>query len=293
MHVGLPKTATTSMQTWFKIHRPKLKRLGVWNPPFPTRKRGKHTFILQEIHDARDFRTLSRILHNAPSPAALVSHEGLSNQIDRISKESLDKFRHKTRDVRKTVILVTRNGEAWSSSFYKQCVLGDRQASEPWRGTSMTLDQFRQLDHIQLMMTPAELIPRIQDGYGASDVVHVRLEDPDWFVTILERMGLESLKHLSLPAVNEAVPGWVTDFMLRINQRYPENEVRNAWRALLQGFTQTKHGKMIISQRDCTEEALAALDLTFITELRTEKGAKLQTEYGDILEELEGFAKGT
>jgi hypothetical protein len=204
LHVGRPKTATTSMQTWFKIHRPKMQRLGVWNPPFPTANRGKHTFLIQEINKPNSSPTLSHIVRQSPTPSAILSHEGLSNQIDLISDAHFEAFRAQTSDVQKTVILVTRDGNAWSSSFYKHCILGNQTPKEPWRGTNMSLEEFRDIDHIKLMMDSDRLIPLLKKQYGATDVIHVRFEDKDWFTNTLEQIGLGALSHLELPRVNDA-----------------------------------------------------------------------------------------
>ncbi|MBT8155120.1 hypothetical protein KMP13_14815 [Epibacterium ulvae] len=69
----------------------------------------------------------------------------------------------------------------------------------------------------------------LQDAFGAQRIVHLSLENPEWFSTVLATLGAEDLAELPLTRVNEALPGWMIAFLRDVNATGPTPHERLAW----------------------------------------------------------------
>ena len=92
---------------------------------------------------------LRKVLDSGQNSTVVLSHEGVTNQLNRMSHETTADFQAVTRDWELVVYLVTRKPETWLASYWKQCVINppvdERYAT--------TLDQagLRRIPSVRLM----------------------------------------------------------------------------------------------------------------------------------------------
>lgn len=203
LHVGLPKTATTSLQKWCDDNRALLGSYGVDYPETdPAEAARKHQFVVADLM-AGSLERIGQLLDRAaPDRRLLISTEGLTNHLYDFPAESLARFRALLAGWHVEAFLVVRAAEAWVRSYYKQLVL-----NPPWLqygyATGLTLDEVSRLPRVRRLLDHARLEDDIRHRLGAASVT-VRQFERDWFGGFRSWLGLDDGTTWPLPGHEHA-----------------------------------------------------------------------------------------
>lgn len=242
LHVGLPKTGTTSMQKWFLDHHAALEAAGCLYPTTPALHNFKQGYTVPDLLRNPGLPSIAQALTQGGGHRdVLLSNEGMSNHFHDFPAAHLAQLRALTTAYDVTVFLFRRDPERWLHSYHRQAVLNPRNtASELW-GTSGTRADIRDHYRITRLLDHAGLAQDMRTGFGARACRVLDFDNPDAFTLMLEEMGLAALAHLPLPRINESIPDWAVEMMRRINGKTGLDRVRKAWKATLYHFLQSNH----------------------------------------------------
>ncbi|MCA8882749.1 MAG: hypothetical protein KDA50_03230 [Rhodobacteraceae bacterium] len=191
LHIGLPKAASTTIQSWADQNRDVLAERGIVYPPVdPRLQHPKHQeLVLAILKPPRD--VLDRVLYPHGGDTLFLSAEGLSVHLADADAAALAHLRDRLSAYDITLFINRRAPDSWLRSFHQQLTVNPPMPDFPY-GTTMTIDEVRALPSVQLMMNPAELAERAMAAYGARDVVFGDLET-DWAETLTALLGVPDL----------------------------------------------------------------------------------------------------
>lgn len=232
LHVGLPKTGTSALQRWCRTNRPLLQANGISYPDaFPVGG-DKHQFLVTDLR-CNDPLRLEKILVETKASTVLISAEGLANHLDDFDPRALAAFRDLTAGLRTEIFLVTRNRDAWLRSYYKQCVVNPKNGASDLWGTSLSFAEFDRHPRVRRLLDEEVLKRDLCRAFAAEGVASFDY-DGDWFADILSHLGLRPGQAPPLPQVNESLPNWAADILLRVNRSGVSEPERRRWRVALQ-----------------------------------------------------------
>ena len=267
LHVGLPKTGTSSLQRWFHQHRLELRASGLDYPDPLDQNEHKHGFVTPELRHTATSRTLQEILNRSQQPRILISNEGLSNHFHDFSGAALEAFRKMTSSYTVEVIVITRDKAAWLKSYHKQCVLNPNiDASDLW-GTDLTVDEISNHYRVIRLLDTNRLLPDLRVGFGASHVHHVEYGDDNWVGKILQILGVDQLQNHALPQVNTSLPDWSIEWLRHVNSLYAEQQDRALWKHLLRVFLSINNSELVRSTERLGTGRHIAVDLETLAAL--------------------------
>lgn len=216
LHVGLPKTGTSALQRWCDINREVLSSIGVDYPdkyldPFVP----KHQFLVQEIMQC-GFPKLKEIVALVREETVVLSTEGLTNHFIDFPSDGMATFREILRDFEITVFVVTRERDAWTKSYYKQCVINPPSQVYPY-ATALPLAEFSLLPRIRFLAEVDMQLDRLAQSFGARKLVHLDYQAP-WFRSFAALIGAQSVAAKSdVQQVNVSVADDIVDLIRQIN----------------------------------------------------------------------------
>ncbi len=241
LHVGIPKTSTTSYQSWMHSQANALETAGLLYPDQFGAGNDKHNFLVGNLRHRPDLPILERVLSACHTPQMLLSDEGLTNHLDDFNSDALGRFRDLTRDWVVHIILVTREAESWTRSYHKQCVLNPNNGASPLWGTKLTCEEIKAHPRIRRLVDQDGLARDLKTGFGAERVHQFKFEDPTWFNASLDLLGLGLEKDVTLPNSNQSLPDWSIELLRRVNSYTDDTDIRNQWKMALQNYLGTNH----------------------------------------------------
>lgn len=269
LHVGLPKTGSTSMQKWFLDNRTALAAQGLCYPTDPPLHNYKQGYTAPALR-AGNMDPIQAALARNGATDLLLSNEGLSNHFHDFPAKALAAFRTLTADLAVIVIGFHRDPDRWLRSYHRQAVLNPRNnASELW-GTSQNLAQIRSHYRIQRLLDHDRLARDMADGFGADAVHMLNFDEADAFAQMLDLMDVASLSDIPLPRINETLPDWAITMMQRINAQEPDNPARQAWKGVLYHYLQSNHTVLRDDASSMGPEALALINPALLDEMPAE-----------------------
>jgi hypothetical protein len=240
LHVGLPKTASSAMQTYLNENREKLKNfefnypVDEFNSAMP-----KHQSLVVGLF-ANNHTFLDNVVADNTSENLILTTEGLTNHLYDFSSESLASFRNITKTYQLSVFLMTRNINSWIKSYYSQAVLNPNVTTVDFYATNLTLEEFSSLPRIRQLTNYSDLIKDVKKAYGAIDVV-VGQYETQWFKHFSQSFNLPFENHELEEKINVTPKFWAIEVMRQINAYHlPEGE-RTLWKSLVHEFCQSKH----------------------------------------------------
>lgn len=284
LHVGLPKTGSSALQSWLHRHGPALRAHGLVYPDDIPAGEDRHQWLVPALRrNALD--RLAGLLAAAEDGTMLLSSEGLSNHLDDFSPDALAAFRDMTAGWETEILLVTRAAEPWLRSYYAQCVINPANgASELW-GTTLIFEDYARHPRTRRLVDHAALARDLAVAFGAGSVVRLDYEQ-DCFGEFLRRFGLADAGLPPPSRTNESVPGWVVPLMLRINRLGLGEEKRRCWRAALQAHLGTGHSVLRQSLRGDLLHDLEQIDPTIVAA----EAARRAADDPDAATKLTAFA---
>ena len=234
LHAGLPKTATSAMQRWFVANRAALRAAGVHYPAPERAHSDKHDDLVALLKRARDGADFDRYFNAAAGTSAtLLSNEGLTNHLYDFHPAALAAFRERIAPLETTVIMLVRPEAVWLPSYYRQCVVNPNNGASVLWGTALGADAFRDHPRVRALLDHQGLQRGLQSAFAPTHLLCLSLRRPDWFATVLCALGVPDLAEIALPRVNEALPGWVIDFMREVNGSGAPQQERWTWLGLI------------------------------------------------------------
>ena len=188
LHVGLAKTATTTIQIWADRGRDRLAARGIHYPQAAGNSaEPKHQQLVGCLRDPDTPLWSPWAAH--PAPTVFISAEGLTGHLDDFSPQRLALFRA-CHARRVSVFLNTRDEGRWLESLWRQRLFNPTRP-ELGYGTDITLAEFRHHPRVKSLLDPG-LPARLAECFGAEQVVVARLEG-DWAERLCGLLGVADL----------------------------------------------------------------------------------------------------
>lgn len=241
LHAGPPKTGTSGLQNWFRRNRDLLRNAGVDYPDRFAPGEDKHVFLVPEFRQQPALPQLTAILNECDGETLLLSNEGLANHFDDFHTDSLARFRELTASLDVSIILVRRDPEAWTRSYYKQCVLNPNNGGSPLWGTSQSLDVIAEHPRLRRLRDIDVLARDMKAGFGATAVEILPFDRSALAIDIAAMIGAPALAREAVPAVNDSLPDWAIEAIRQVNAEIPDNNGRDRWKAALQSHLKSSH----------------------------------------------------
>lgn len=274
LHIGLPKTGSTSMQKWFFDHKDALQSSGCTYPTDPPLQLYKQGYVAATLRGREGVATFERALCTATSPDVLLSNEGLANHFHDFDPDTLAQFRTLTANMSVHLIGFHRAPDRWLRSYHRQAVLNPRNnASDLW-GTTLSVGEIRTHIRVRRLLDHDRLAQDMADGFGAQAVHMFDFDKADAFARMLSVMGQSHLAHLPLPRINETVPDWAITLMRHINTQEADNPARQVWKGLLFHFLDSNHTELRNDARRLTPQDLTLLNLDLLRDLPSDVPAE-------------------
>jgi len=241
LHVGIPKTSTTSFQSWMRAHAAEIERYGLSYPPLFGQGNDKHNFLVGALRHDKALGALEQLLDTTDAPNLLLSDEGLSNHLDDFDPAALDKFRQLTENWIVKILILSREAKSWTRSYHKQCVLNPDNGASPVWGTSLTVEDLSTHPRIRRLLETETLAADLQTAFGAAHVHHYQYEDPSWFGACLKVLGIDMSEEVKLLRSNQSLPDWAIEVLRRVNGLTSDQNMRDSWKRALQLYLSSNH----------------------------------------------------
>lgn len=233
------------MQRWLQSNSDILHQHSIFVPIDNTVYGPKCNAIIQALVSGQ-FAQLVDCFSNSTANKIFICHEGLSNHFLDFSASSLSFFRELTGAFDTTLIVVTRNRDDWTKSYFNQCVINPPNASSELWGTDLPFGEFRNHPKIKWMSNYSNLISELSRGFGADELVQLNYETDNWHHAIMETIGVPVEATRKLDRVNDAVPEWSIAFIRHLNCLHMQIPQRNLWIAVLELYLNT--GNIVLSR---------------------------------------------
>lgn len=268
LHIGLPKTGTTSLQGWLHANERTLNRNNLTYPQFPARyndhTQAKQQGLVTGLIKGRLGRLRSLLNDHRD---VIMSSEGLTNHLYDFPSSSLERFRHLTQERTVVAILVTRPPEAFARSIYNQRVLTGPNERFGY-ATAQTFEEFRTDAVLNRLMDYQKVIKDAKAAFGADRLVTVELIR-DWHKHVLRAIGLkEEDIPAEIPRLNASPNADVIERVRQINSLQLSNDDRRT--AL----------SIVVNRFGGDSSALLAKRHTPSTDVETRIVGRLRSELG-------------
>jgi hypothetical protein len=255
LHIGLPKTASTALQTWADLNRQLLLNHGIHYPaPSKGSYMPKHQDLVPGLQSG-DLACLDRYLAAAEAPVLFLSTEGLSNHLYDYPSTSLSAFREKLVGWKVRLLMMKRSPEKWLTSLWKQRILNPRMPGTHF-ATPLKRDEFAMLPEVRRLADFEQVIADARVAYGAEETT-VGDHGSDWFAVLRALLGLPE-DIAPPPRVHISVSEDLAEIVRQVNATVPDNGLRILVLAFIQHSLATRHSEMI---KYATARPLAEISL--------------------------------
>lgn len=179
LHIGLPKTGTSSLQAHFYQNASGYEKQGLHYPTVDISKADlNHAWSSQALRNA-DTEQLKRTLANVPAECdtVLLSNESLYVDLPGFTDAALSKFAKELKGWDVEVVAFKRDMEEWKRTFYMQSIQNGRgkklearvTARDLW-STGLKGEAFFQLPYVKELLAVDDLIERFAKDVNAKKV---------------------------------------------------------------------------------------------------------------------------
>lgn len=240
LHVGLPKTGSSSLQRWLDQNRANLRQQGI-NYPETGRETvdPKHQFIVTGLLTNGLHRFQDVIAENR-CPTLLLSAEGLTNHLYDFDPEALSRFRELTCDWPVDIVAVVRERDAWVKSYYKQAVTNPPSDKYDY-ATALDLSTFSKLPRVQRLCAHEKLRADLATSFAARHVLVLKYEQ-DYLGGICDFVEIGSRDKLGeLPRANLSLSDDLVELVRQVNAMGLEKDARGSLLAAFQICMESDH----------------------------------------------------
>ncbi len=224
LHVGTPKTGTTTLQQSLNASRGRLLRKGILYPNLEMHPLGKHQWIVQYLLRSdfgtfdRNIRKIVKTVCDARSKTVVLSCEGIYNRFSDLSPAAKQALRNLSEYFNVTLWCVFRDPVSFAMSFFSQLVKNPPNDLEVCHGTAEPPESvignpwfLRRLDY-------AGFVREVEDLF-AFPVVHATCYEVGNTVEQARiLLGVDAATLQSVPNVNKAVSVLGIDLLQRLNR---------------------------------------------------------------------------
>ena len=267
LHIGLPKTASTAVQQALYQHRSTLLNQGVLYPSYVHRSDDpKHNFLLDWVRKGRGYNLADERGYKRAS-RILLSNEALSNDF---YLHGLERNRQLAERLREhgdlEVCMVLRQQQEWLKSYYKQAVINQAVNGKPHYQSRLTIDAFRELEPVKLLLDYGTLIQDVSAAFQAP-VRLIRYEEAQ-VADVVEYCIAGSTKMFSFQRRhNESLSDAAVEVMRQLNMKIENAAEKCAWSYALVSACAASHDVLNTLAGRATVEDVNALDIQKIEAL--------------------------
>lgn len=228
LHIGLLKTATTTIQDWAASKRSTLAQAGVFYPKsFTNENVTKHQELVEVLKHGHipAVRQLFEHISNEKEPhihTVWLSTEGLTNHLT--EGEEKPQYLAHLRDLftafdDTVLFMMTRQSEPWIRSYYQQFVANPPNPAFGF-ATPLRLEEFAQTPRIQALMDHETLQQRALQAYGADRFVSSTLEG-SWAEDLCGLLAVPEMAQdlRAAPSSNKGLSIAATEAIRQINEQ--------------------------------------------------------------------------
>lgn len=288
IHVGLPKTGTTTLQRVLFDHAPALLRAGIlYDPLVYSPADPKHQWLLQCLRDS-DHLTEQDFTRFAGAHTVLLSTESITNEFPLLQQDHIDRVTASLRDLGELRLLLTwRDPLPWAKSYYKQAIINQPSALMSFYSTALPFDQFIADPHVALLMDRAALRQQMETAFQAP-VTLVRYGSN----VVTDAMQAMAPMPVSLRApvntgLNTSVDDVVAEVFRQLNASIATLHEKCAWAWALQKTVKTGSAVLHNLANRATAAHLTRLDPDLVRAIRYQPNAPLKYDAAQ-LDELTG-----
>nr|WP_268820433.1 sulfotransferase family protein [Paraglaciecola sp. G1-23] len=226
LHVGTPKTGTTSLQTYLDKKQRKLRAKGVLYPhnleTLPNPDTPKHQWFeknLVNIHLENFAANFQNIIAQVKpeTHTIILSSEGIYNYWWDFSESSKDLLSQMTSLFDIQVWVWFREPLAFIESYYKQCIRNPQVASNPCYGKDLSLAQMLDIEWFAQHLDYQRFVDECQNVFGTGNI---RVFDyrGDVVQQVSEFFGLSTPHDNPTPRKNISLNAATADMIRVINR---------------------------------------------------------------------------
>ncbi len=284
-HVGLPKTATTSLQHWLYANTSVLAEAG-FHYPSELAAFGvpKHQSIVTDLRAGRCV-ALRRYIADAKGKTLLLSTEGMTNHLYDFPAAGLRRFSKALAGRRLTAFVVLREPRAWLRSYYVQAILNPRIPDADYYATALTLDEFARHPRVAALLDQSQLTADLAHRLGCHVVV--AQFEADWLGRFCSTFSIP-ISQAGIPHANKSPPRWSIELMRQFNAAGMADSRRFAWQSVVQQMTHGTHTLMHGAKDRATGVGVDLSDLLLVRPSH-------QDEFelaGEQIDHLSDFVRG-
>lgn len=258
LHIGLPKTGTTTLQNHTFQRRDELIRQKINYPNLVVSNHDpKHQFLVGELRSGR-FPSVKALLSETGVHTFAFSVEGLSNQFWDFSQGQMALFRAAFGEASLDIFVVTREEREWYRSYYKQCVINPPVDGYPY-ATTLDFETFCEIPRVRFLAELPKRPDLIKSAFGAENVVFASLEGTwldVWYNLIGATMTSLDVK---IPHSNKSLDDRAIDIVLAVNRHVQGAELRSRLLGGLQLLFQSNSLIMISYQEFLASSTIAEI----------------------------------
>jgi len=239
LHVGMPKTGSSALQSWANVNRKVLLQNGIDYPETSSNFiQPKHQELIADLSQTKT-KSLESFINRNISPTLFLSTEGLTNHLYDFRPLALRNFRRVTAHMQLHVFMVYRKSQDWLKAQYKQALVNP-SISKYGYGTSKTFSEYVKLPRNILLTATKHVIEDVKAAYGAYQVTAVEFEQ-DWFLDFLALLNLNP-NNFSLPShINQSISDDEAELIRQLNGLLLDEAKRKMTLSFFQKNWQTRN----------------------------------------------------
>jgi len=241
LHIGLPKAASSSLQSWCANNREFLKTKKIYYPETcGASLKPKHQFLVTDLLEGH-CNTLNNLLKAYACKNLLLSAEGLVNRFREFSPASLSAFRSACQFCDLHLIYIDREFESWVRSLYSQMIITPSNLRMCF-AQNFTLEQFRSEEHVRWLGSCSKRLNEFETASGARST-HLLNVSSNWLGELSRILGLVDCRDLvSCKArENESPVPEIIEIIRQVNAMNLHEEVRSNFIGLVRVYRHCNH----------------------------------------------------
>lgn len=243
LHVGLPKTATSAIQTELYESRDLLISHDVIYPnEFLKPNPPKHQKLVKSFYQS-ELSEMVKCLEKYKNMTLIFSTEGLTNHFYDFPQSTFDAFKKITKNIEVTIVYVNRELDDWLKSYYSQAVFNPQSKKVSYYGTDYLYEEFIKLDRVIELSDTKQLKSDLINNFTPSKFIELTYSKnivDDFY----KALNLPRKKIIKSKQVNYSPPIWSVELMRQINQMTKSEIERGYWKNIIKEVTQSQHNML-------------------------------------------------